>query len=198
MDQDDAVKTTESGGASGYDAGKKIKGRKRHIITDTAGNLLHGAIHSADIQDRDGAPAIIGAACGSFPTPECIFAKPAPDLIRGRLCGKQAGTGHAEHGWTQYRNRQKAGQGARLCGHRKTLGGRAHLRMAGPLPKAGEGLGNLNPVVRRMAAHCRHQAANPQCRKASKINDLILSQTLRERSAYQKCLEDHGWLPGKK
>ena len=72
--QDDAVKTTESGGISGYDAGKKIKGRKRHIVTDTAGNLLYGQTHAADIQDRDGAPAVIGAACGSFPTLECIFA----------------------------------------------------------------------------------------------------------------------------
>jgi putative transposase len=34
-----SVKTTESGGPRGYDAGKKIKGRKRHIVTDTQGNL---------------------------------------------------------------------------------------------------------------------------------------------------------------
>ena len=48
------VKTTESGGVRGYDGGKKIKGRKRHIMTDTMGNLLHVVVHSADIQDRDG------------------------------------------------------------------------------------------------------------------------------------------------
>ena len=50
-----SVKTTESGGISGYDAGKKIKGRKRHIITDTIGLLIGFVIHSAGIQDRVGA-----------------------------------------------------------------------------------------------------------------------------------------------
>ena len=49
------VKTTEVGGERGYDAGKKVKGRKRHIIVDTMGNLLAVVVHSAAIQDRDGA-----------------------------------------------------------------------------------------------------------------------------------------------
>jgi len=69
-----SVKTTESGGPCGYDAGKKVKGRKRHIITDTQGNMLYGATHTADIQDRDGAPVTIGAACESFPTLAHLFA----------------------------------------------------------------------------------------------------------------------------
>ena len=43
-----SVKTTESGGISGYDAGKKIKGRKRHIVTDTLGLMLFVIIHAAD------------------------------------------------------------------------------------------------------------------------------------------------------
>src|SRR5216684_4418882 len=37
----------------GYDAGKKIKGKKRHILVDTLGLLLHAIVHPADIQDRD-------------------------------------------------------------------------------------------------------------------------------------------------
>lgn len=69
-----SVKTTESGGICGYDAGKKVKGRKRHIITDTQGNMLFGATHSADIQDRDGAPAIIAAACDTFASLILLFA----------------------------------------------------------------------------------------------------------------------------
>ena len=40
---------------SGYDAGKKIKGRKRHILVDTLGLLLSVVVHPADVQDRDGA-----------------------------------------------------------------------------------------------------------------------------------------------
>ncbi|WP_245476879.1 IS5 family transposase [Bradyrhizobium sp. Leo170] len=48
-----SVKTTESGGPRGFDAGKKIKGRKRHIVTDTEGNLLSAIVHPANVQDRD-------------------------------------------------------------------------------------------------------------------------------------------------
>ncbi len=50
------VKTTESGGIRGYDAGKKINGRKRHAVVDTIGLLFGLVVHAADIQDRDGAP----------------------------------------------------------------------------------------------------------------------------------------------
>ena len=42
-----SVKTTESGGPRGYDAGKKVKGRKRHIVTDTSGLLVGAEVHSA-------------------------------------------------------------------------------------------------------------------------------------------------------
>lgn len=51
-----SVKTTESGGPCGYGAGKKIKGRKRHIVTDIEGNLVHVVFHPAEVQDCDGAP----------------------------------------------------------------------------------------------------------------------------------------------
>ena len=49
-----SVKTDENGGVRGYDAGKRVKGRKRHIVTDTTGLLVGAIIHAADIQDRDG------------------------------------------------------------------------------------------------------------------------------------------------
>lgn len=69
-----SVKTTESGGISGYDAGKKIKGRKRHILTDTEGFLVAAIVHAADIQDRDGAPAVLMEARHKFPWLRYIFA----------------------------------------------------------------------------------------------------------------------------
>ena len=69
-----SVKTTESGGIYGFDAGKLVKGRKRHIITDTQGNLLFGLVHRADIQDRDGAPLVIEAACETWPSLSHLFA----------------------------------------------------------------------------------------------------------------------------
>jgi len=46
-------------GQRGYDTGKKIKGRKRHIAVDTQGNLLTAVVHSAGIQDRVGARAVL-------------------------------------------------------------------------------------------------------------------------------------------
>ena len=69
-----SVKTTESGGVRGYDAGKKVKGRKRHIITDTNGFLVHAIVHSADIQDRDGAPMVLRDIRYSFPWLRHVFA----------------------------------------------------------------------------------------------------------------------------
>lgn len=69
-----SVKTTESGGPCGYDAGKKVKGRKRHILTDTEGNLVHALIHTADIQDRDGAPLLLEEMTNRFPWLRYLFA----------------------------------------------------------------------------------------------------------------------------
>lgn len=54
-----SVKTTEAGGECGYEAGKKVKGRKRHILVDTLGHLLKVVVHTADIQDRDGAKLLL-------------------------------------------------------------------------------------------------------------------------------------------
>ena len=62
-----SVRTTESGGVCGFDAGKKVKGRKRHIMTDTLGLMLFVVIHSAGIQDRDGAPDVFRAIRHRFP-----------------------------------------------------------------------------------------------------------------------------------
>lgn len=69
-----SVKTTESGGPRGYDAGKKIKGRKRHIVTDTCGFLVFILVHAADIQDRDGAVDVLNALRQRFPWLRHIFA----------------------------------------------------------------------------------------------------------------------------
>ena len=72
-----SVKTTEAGGIRGFDAGKKIKGRKRHILTDTEGFLVGAVVHAADIQDRDGAPELLSAIRYSFPWLRHVFADSA-------------------------------------------------------------------------------------------------------------------------
>ncbi len=69
-----SVKPTETGGPRGYDAGKKTKGRKRHILTDTEGNLVHAVVHTADIQDRDGAPLVLAGVITRFPWLRHVFA----------------------------------------------------------------------------------------------------------------------------
>ncbi len=82
-----SVKTTESGGIRGYDAGKKINGRKRHIVTDTTGLLVGLAVHGADIQDRDGAPVVLNSIRYAFPWLRHIFADGgyAGPKLRGAL-----------------------------------------------------------------------------------------------------------------
>lgn len=67
-------KTTEAGGERGYDAGKKINGRKRHILVDVLGLLLAVTVHSAGIQDRDGAKLLLGKVAGSFTRLALIWA----------------------------------------------------------------------------------------------------------------------------
>src|ERR1700716_4457702 len=51
----------------GYDAGKKIKGKKRHILVDTQGLLMHAIVHAADIQDRDGGAFVMATMFGMYP-----------------------------------------------------------------------------------------------------------------------------------
>jgi putative transposase len=62
-----SVKTTESGGPRGFDAHKKIMGRKRHIVTDTQGSPLAVLVHAANIQDNHGAVPLLAALRRTFP-----------------------------------------------------------------------------------------------------------------------------------
>ena len=72
-----SVKTTESGGPRGFDAGKKIKGRKRPIFTDTGGLLVSVQVPGANVQDRDGAPVVLAAVRRTFPNLRHVFADQA-------------------------------------------------------------------------------------------------------------------------
>jgi len=73
-----SVKTSETAGRRGYDAGKRIKGRERHIFTDTNGLLVGGVVHEANIHDRDGAPLVLTPIRKSYPFLRHVFANPAP------------------------------------------------------------------------------------------------------------------------
>jgi len=69
-----SVKTTEAGGPRGYDAGKKINGRKRHALVDTDGRSLVLEPHPASVQDRDGGGPLLRASRGAFPFIKKVFA----------------------------------------------------------------------------------------------------------------------------
>lgn len=69
-----SAKTTEQGGPRGYDAGKKIKGRKRHMLVDSLGLILEVKVHPADIQDRDGAKLLLEYIKGKYPELVLIWA----------------------------------------------------------------------------------------------------------------------------
>ena len=72
-----SVKTTESGAPRGFDAGKKVKGRKRHVVTATGGLLVTVQVHGANVQARDGAPIVLSAARHTFPRLRHVFADSA-------------------------------------------------------------------------------------------------------------------------
>jgi len=82
-----SVKTTEAGGPRGYAAQKMTKGRKRHLLTDTIGLPVAMIVHAADIQDRDGAPALLASARDAFPWLRHVFADGgyAGDKLRNAL-----------------------------------------------------------------------------------------------------------------
>lgn len=85
------VKTTEVGGPKGYDGGKKINGRKRHIVVDTLGLLLAVVVHSADQQDHCGACLVLYCLWEKLKRIKVIFADTAygrkglPAFVRSTL-----------------------------------------------------------------------------------------------------------------
>src|SRR5690242_6272927 len=83
-----SVKAPAALGGGGYDAAKRIKGRKRHIVVDTDGRLLMVNLTTADVQDADGAEAIIKAIRQRWPWLKHLFADGVYD--RGKLMSAAA------------------------------------------------------------------------------------------------------------
>lgn len=79
-----SAKTTEMGGPRGYDAGKKVTGRKRHIVVDVLGLVLVVLVLAADIQDRDGGGMILAAMHSAYPSITKVWADGAysGELVR--------------------------------------------------------------------------------------------------------------------
>jgi putative transposase len=88
-----SVKGTRTSGLRGYDAGKKVKGTKRHLLVDTLGLLLCVVVHAANIQDRDGARLVFAKARAKCPGVQLVWAD-------GGYAGKLVGWLKALCGWT--------------------------------------------------------------------------------------------------
>ena len=76
-----SASTTQAGGPRGFDAGKRIHGRKRHIVTDTNGLLLAVHVHPANVQDCHGAVPLLKQLRRQFPKLRHVF---ADRVYRGR------------------------------------------------------------------------------------------------------------------
>jgi putative transposase len=72
-----SVRTTESGGPRGYDGGKKVKGRKRHLVVDTQGLVLTARVHAADVHDRPAAELVLSGSDEHFPRIRLLWADTA-------------------------------------------------------------------------------------------------------------------------
>jgi putative transposase len=105
-----SVRTTEMGGPRGYDGGKKIKGRKRHLLVDTQGTLLKNKVHPADIHDRTGAELLLSGLQRLFPDIQLMWADTA---YRGLKDWLHAALGWRlsilQHWWTGYAVWMKVG-----------------------------------------------------------------------------------------
>ena len=69
-----SIKTTESGGSRGFDAGKKVKGRKRHVAVDSNGWLLAVLVTAASVQDRDAGHRLVALLRERFSTITLVWA----------------------------------------------------------------------------------------------------------------------------
>lgn len=69
-----STRISPQGGEQGFDAAKKVKGRKRHVVVDTLGLLLAVTVTAASVQDRDAAPRAVDLACSKHPSLRKLFA----------------------------------------------------------------------------------------------------------------------------
>ena len=86
-----STRGSPQGGDNGFDAGKKVKGRKRHLVVDTLGLLLAVVITAASVQDRDAASMALAQARAKAPTLATLYAD-------GAYAGRCAQALHDEHG----------------------------------------------------------------------------------------------------
>ena len=143
---------------------------KRHIVTDTTGLLVGLEVHSAGIQDRDGAPDVLKAVAVRYPMLRVRPAHSDGSRSRSHLCGRRLcwtkTARRAEgHRALDRSDRQTIRHRRRVRSPAPSVGGRAHSRLAGTVPSPVKGLGEIHRQRRSMGAHRPHPTRHPLSRK---------------------------------
>jgi transposase len=163
-----SVKSSEVSDERGYDAGKKINGRKRHVLVDTIGLLLLVMVLPANIQDRDGAKHLLTA----FFNQKTHLGR---RWLRGRLAGLESETVALHH-----RNRETI-RPSHLQSTAQTLGGGTHIWLVRPLPSTQSRLRAASPHWRidGLPGH-----DSPHARAAGKTLSAFLNSLLQSSKTY--------------
>jgi len=154
-----SVKTTESGGPRGFDMAKKVKGRKRHVVTDTEGSLLAVLVQTANVQDNHGAIA----ADHRTNVPQI-----APHLRRSRLSRTKAAGRNRRAGQVDDRDRHPIPDLRDLQARVSTMGRRTHLRLARTQPSPCQGFRGKHRQRRGVGHGGKHPPALSPPRKGLK------------------------------
>ena len=137
------VKATEVGGERGYDGGKKITGRKRHIVVDTLGLLLVVVVTAASADDGTIAPEVLGRLTAEHRTRlEMIW---ADGKYHNRHLRRLASR---DEGRIRDRGGRPPGGERRVCEAAEAVGGGADVRLAGPVPAEQPGLRAVHGIER--------------------------------------------------
>ena len=153
-----SVKTTESGGPRGFDAAKKVRGRKRHLVTDTQGLPLALLVHPANIQDNHGAVPLLAALRRTFPRLRYVV---ADRVYRGKKLRKgDRGVRPLAH-----QDRHPIRADRHLQTGANTLGDRAHLRLDRTQSPPRKGLRAHHCQLRGLVPHRFRQTAIQTPRK---------------------------------
>lgn len=167
-----SVKTMESGGIWGFDAGKKLVGRKRHIVTDTQAFMVGATMHAADGQDRDSAASVIAVIHNCYPWLRNVFAD-------GGYAGKKLKAALARMGkWTiQIVKRSDKAKGFEVIPRRWVV--ERTFAWLSRKPQARQGLRADSRKRNRLALHRLHPASRQTNRKSLTSIAIFVGQTLR-------------------
>jgi transposase len=168
-----SASTTQAGGPRGFDPGKRVHGRKRHIVTDTNGLLLAVHVHPANVQDVHGAvPGALGRALSQASTRLCRPGLPRQTTSRSTLPLRRV----------DHRDCRATTRGQGLPALASTLGRRTHVCMVRQMPSSRQRLRGLRQHRSCLAFRRPSQTLNQTPCQALKML-LLFESDSEEREA---------------